>query len=127
MTDEKQDRPASTDGLVERLRRTTRNVPASVTSGEMLVNPDGPEAADALTMLSAENARLREALELTMVGGNHLANVLIGKIGAGFAEKFPPDMEQEDALRILCATDTYEVWCCWTAIMRARSALEAGR
>jgi hypothetical protein len=80
-------------------------------------------AGIAATLLIERVERLEEALDLTMVGGNHLATVLIGKLGAGFAEEFPPDLDQELALRMLCATDTYDVWCCWSAIMRARSVL----
>ena len=67
--------------------------------------------------------KVQEALERVLIGGNHLATVLIKNVGADFADKCPPDMEHEDALRILCATDEYEIWCCWNAIMNAREAL----
>ena len=66
--------------------------------------------------------KVKEALERVLIGGNHLATVLIKNVGADFADKCPPDMEHEDALRILCATDEYEIWCCWNAIMNAREA-----
>lgn len=71
----------------------------------------------------ADLKKVEEVLECTLIGGNHLATVLIKNIGADFADKCPPDMEHEDALRILCATDEYEVWCCWAAIMNAKEAL----
>ena len=73
--------------------------------------------------LRAEVARMRDAVDSVMVGGNHLANVLIGNLGAGFAERFPPDMDHETALRSLCATDNYDVRCCWSSMMLARAAL----
>lgn len=53
-----------------------------------------------------------------LTGGNHLANVLIGKLGSDFAKKYPPDLDAESALRRLGATVEYDVWCCWAAIMR---------
>lgn len=55
------------------------------------------------------------------VGGNHLASILIGKLGPDFASKYPPDLDTDSALRMLCATTEYDVWCCWAAIMRARN------
>lgn len=81
-------------------------------------------AAIAATPPSPDPATIeREALERTMIGGNHLATVLIGQLGAGFAERYPPEMDPQDALRTLCATDTYEIWCCWRAIMLARASI----
>jgi len=70
-----------------------------------------------------EIQRLRELLDRVMVGGNHLANVLIGKLGGGFADRYPPSMDAHDALEAIGANDEYEVWCCWRAIMQARAAL----
>lgn len=75
------------------------------------------EAAQAITDLEAEIARLRDVLENIMVGGNHLA-LLIG------ANHPPYTAESEDALRHYGAGDTYEIWCCWRSIMQARQALE---
>jgi hypothetical protein len=63
---------------------------------------------------------VREALDLCLTGGNHIANLLIDHIGAGFADRLPPDTDHEMALRQLGVTDNYELWCCWSAIMRAR-------
>jgi len=64
--------------------------------------------------------QLATALEMALIGGNHLANVLIGRLGAGFSENYPKDMDHETALRRLCATDEYEIWCAWAALMNAR-------
>ena len=86
------------------------------------------EVARLTTKLAASRAReakLREALQSAGVGGNHLAHVLIKNLGAGFAGRFPPDMDHEQALRELCATDNYDIWCCWSALMNARAALSA--
>src|SRR3990167_6130191 len=69
---------------------------------------------------AGEICRLTKAIEIIEVGGNHLANILIGKLGGNFASEYPPDLDQESALRRLCATDTYDVWTCWAAIMRAK-------
>lgn len=88
--------------------------------------PFGTETSERNLMARAadEIDRLRVALELTMVGGNHLASVLVGNLGPGFALRYPPDTDHEMALRGICATDNYEIWCCWSAIMRAREALQ---
>ena len=66
--------------LVERLRAKWQALPASgggsisfgecashyiTDDGKRFVNPDGPEAADELTRLTAENARLRGLIEPT--------------------------------------------------------------
>lgn len=58
---------------------------------------------------------LRRALDSVLVGGNHLA-LLIG------AAHPPYTATCEDALRHYGAGDTYEIWCCWRAIMHARDA-----
>lgn len=72
----------------------------------------------ALAASRRANAMLREALERCLVGGNHL--------GLYKTEKWPdPEAESETALRILCATQEYDVWCCWRAIMNARPAFES--
>jgi hypothetical protein len=81
-----------------------------------------PYASEVLTALEESGYELLEFKRITdiMVGGDHLANVLISKLGPNFAEKVPSDLDAESALRILCATPEYDVWCCWAAIMRAR-------
>ena len=82
------------------------------------------DAADEILRLRAQRDQLLAALKLVMIGGNHLASVLIGQLGGDFAAFFPPDLDHEIALRVLGATDEYEVWCCWAAIMTARAAME---
>ena len=71
-----------------------------------------------LRTANQEIERLRAALELCMVGGNHLANELIGKLGGGFATRYPPSMSEQDALHQL--GPQYDCWTCWSCIMRAR-------
>ncbi|MDC0657070.1 hypothetical protein N6L27_03575 [Leisingera sp. SS27] len=68
----------------------------------------------------AREAILREALQGVMVGGNHLAAHLQGFIPAG--------SDHRDVLDHLGAGVSYDIWCCWNAIMHARAALngEAG-
>lgn len=65
--------------------------------------------------------QLTKALEGALIGGNHLANFLIRKTGADFAKKYPSELDNEEAMRLLIATDTYDVWCAWAALMRARA------
>lgn len=71
--------------------------------------------------MSANAERYRIGFELCLVGGNHLANDLIPKIGADFATKYPPDMDQGNALLQLGAY--YDIWACWAALMRARAVV----
>lgn len=59
-----------------------------------------------------------------MVAGNHLANYLIGNLGAGFVDEFPPTKNPNKVRKALNPND-YDVWVCWAAIMRARIILEA--
>lgn len=63
---------------------------------------------------------IRNDWTAVMVGGNHLANFLIGKLGGGFASQFPPTMEPPAVLAAVKDNDIYDVWVCWAAIMRAR-------
>jgi hypothetical protein len=57
--------------------------------------------------------------EDVLIGGNHLANYLIGKLGGGFASEYPPTMSPLEVLEKL-DNDVYDVWCGWAAIMRFR-------
>lgn len=68
---------------------------------------------------------LREALDLCLTGGNHIATVLIGRLGGGFAGPLSPDASHEFARARIADQDTYEIWCCWSALMRAREMAEA--
>lgn len=65
-----------------------------------------------------------DAIEQIMVGGNHLASYLVGNLGGDFATHYPPDAKVSKVRKALSAND-YDVWCCWAAIMRARSILDA--
>jgi hypothetical protein len=55
-----------------------------------------------------------------LVGGNHLANFLIGRLGGSFANNYPPDTAPADAIARMKDNEAYDVWVCWAAIMRAR-------
>jgi hypothetical protein len=109
--------------LVERLRQSAR----ISTAKEM--NPLGfPieknlywRSAEALLSLTQERGRLREALSGVMIGGNHLANILIQRVGPDFSLEHPPDMDTWIALEKLHSW--HDVWVAWAAIMRARAAL----
>ena len=68
--------------------------------------------------------KLRAAVDLMLVGGNHLASYLIGRLGAGFADDLPPHTPHDEARARIRSQDDYEVWCCWSAIMRARNSLD---
>ena len=81
------------------------------------------ERQEEITHLRAQRDELLAALDLTMLGGNHLASTLIRRLGGGFATQYPPDLDPEVALEMLDSMDTYSVWCCWAAIMTARAAI----
>jgi hypothetical protein len=86
--------------------RSRRFVVSAEEAGLIAAAPD---------MLAAHNDIAR--------GGNHLANVLVQKLGGDFASKYPPDLNSETAIRLLGATTEFDVWCCWAAIMRARAII----
>lgn len=74
--------------------------------------------------LSAEVAEHKEALDLTLTGGNHAANILIQRLGPDFASKYPPDVEGERRREIFTADrDLFDIWCCWQFAMRARALI----
>lgn len=77
------------------------------------------KAAEARALAAlGQLAAVREGLLSCMTGGNHL--------GLHKTEQWPvPDADSEHALRILCATQEYDMWCCWRAIMLARDAYES--
>ena len=74
--------------------------------------------------LTAIVKELREALELCMIGGNHLAHILIKNLGAGFCDRYPFNAGHEEVLEKLGVGDNYDVWCCWSQIMKARDKQE---
>ena len=67
--------------------------------------------------LTAENEKLRVALETVMIGGNHLVSI----IGATHPQT---GSHYEAALQFYGPGHKYDAWCCWNAIMEARAALE---
>lgn len=73
-----------------------------------------------LIAANEEIARLRAALELCLTGGNHIASLLIGRIGPAFNERYPPGTPHDTVREDLGSGDVYEAWCCWNACMRAR-------
>lgn len=67
--------------------------------------------------LETKNERLTAALDRCLVGGNHIATYR--------TDRWPEiGSDHEHALRILCATPEYDMWCCWNAIMQARNSIE---
>ncbi len=70
--------------------------------------------------LSAQNEKLRAALEQCMRGGNHLATYKTARWPEYKLDGLTREEQAENALRILGATREYDMWCCWSAIMQAR-------
>jgi hypothetical protein len=67
-----------------------------------------------------EIAALRAALHFVMVGGNHLASILINCDGGDFAKRFPPYDDPDTFKEKFLGPQSYDIWICWSAIMRAR-------
>lgn len=55
-----------------------------------------------------------------LIGGNHLANVLIQHLGGNFSTHWPPHLDPDAARTSILQDWLYDVWCCWAAIMRSR-------
>jgi hypothetical protein len=97
--------------IVERLR-----MPCS--SNDALRQRD--EAADEIARLRAQHDQLLAALNLVMVGGNHIATYR--------TDRWPRyGTEPYDALEKLGAGQEYDMWCCWAAIMTARAIASVER
>ena len=84
------------------------------------------EEADAIAAWNtraadAEIERLRTALESVLIGGNHVA-LLIGADHPPFTASHDAAMEHYIG-RDRRNHNGYDAWCCWRAIMHARSAL----
>ena len=62
---------------------------------------------------------LVDAADKVLVGGNHLASLLIGRMGGG---EWPEDGA---SVREKYGVETYDAWCCWKAIMEFRDAIES--
>ena len=78
------------------------------------------EAADTITRLTAQNEKLRAAMETVMIGGNHLVSI----IGATHPQT---GSHYEAALQFYGPGHKYDAWCCWNAIMLARAALSGDK
>ena len=99
--------------IVERLRAPSGDIfPYSARTGQARLGyrPMCREAA-------AEIERLRAALEDALTGINHVALYK--------ADNWPkPGTDHMEALERIGAGQSYDLWCCWNAGMRARHALE---
>lgn len=72
----------------------------------------------------APHIRDHSPLDLCMVGGNHLASALIGKLGPDFHERYPPGSDAGKARKEIGDQVLYDAWCCWSMIMIAREISE---
>lgn len=73
------------------------------------------EATERAEVAEGRARVLEAALDLVMLGGNHLAIHL--------DDPLPPDTGPHEALEIMGASVEFDIWCCWAAIMKARVAL----
>lgn len=68
---------------------------------------------DNLPILRSQVQRLRDALERALIGVNHIATYR--------SDAWPgPGIDPEVALQKLGAGREYDMWCCWSAAMKAR-------
>lgn len=82
------------------------------------------KASEIIVSQANEIDDLRAAINVALVGGNHIASFLISCLGAGFSEELPAGTDPDIALRRLGATYEYEAWCAWSALIRARDIAE---
>ena len=100
------------DNLIGRLRANNVDY---VSRGDLV--RDMREAA-------GEIERLRAALDRCLVGGNHLANVLINCEGGDFAQRLLPDMEpRREAAAKLVARRAGRHLRCWSALIARTKCL----
>lgn len=95
--------------------------------GHVIVMP--LRAWHALAVASHESKSCTSVPESVLVGGNHLATVLIGWLGPDFSYRFTPYMDADAAREKIIeayGTNAYDVWCCWRAIMLARDVHKPG-
>lgn len=112
---------AEIDRLHERARKAEALL-AEYADPDWTKNPEtarsrrNAEDAWALGELAEQVQPLLAALHRVIVGGNHLATYK--------TNRWPdPETDPQDALRILCATQEFDMWCCWREIMLARAVL----
>lgn len=107
---------------LERARRFLENIDAR---GAMLVGEvipcHVPVAKLAQLISSTRSTAQREIMTKIMIGGNHIASHR--------ADNWPDYDKAEpiDALEIIGAGASYDMWCCWREIMLARDSLKKSR
>ena len=67
---------------------------------------------------------VRQGLIEVLTGGNHLASVLINRLGAD-PKNFPVYETPVDIAQELLVGDALDIWIGWRSIMRLREALKA--
>ncbi len=89
-----------------------------------------PEAY-ANVMLSEENDRLyedgkllRAAMQHLLICGNHIATHRTDRWPDYKLDGLTREQQVENALRVLGATQDYDMWCCWSGMMQTRDELE---
>jgi hypothetical protein len=76
-----------------------------------------------MTEREVDISEIRTSLIEVLTGGNHLASVLINRLGAG-PELLPPYQTDLDSARLIVKDpETLDVWIAWRAIMRMRDRL----
>lgn len=84
------------------------------------------DAKAEINTLGAENLKLRAAIQQIAVGGNHLASYAVISGWPHYKlDGLTREQQCEHALRSLGAGWRYDMWCCWSAIMQARDAVDA--
>jgi hypothetical protein len=71
-------------------------------------NPGSPEA-------------VALGIDAALVGGNHLASLLIGWLGADFPEWYPVTDDPRSVAERMGYGPAFDVWCGWRGIMRLRA------
>lgn len=104
--------------ILDRLRTHAR-----ANSGQFQVCLSIQEVREIVRALE-EQDRLRAAVELCLIGGNHIASELIGALGPAFSAQYPPGTPHDVVREAIGYGNAYEMWCCWDAGMRARNSLE---
>lgn len=67
------------------------------------------------------------AIQQVLIGGNHLASVLINRLGCD-ESRFPPYMSSyEQAQAAISDPETLDIWVAWAAIGRLAQATREAR
>jgi hypothetical protein len=108
----------------DEMAKCAHGFPACGRADDMLGCPELGASLE-VERLTGERDKALEAMEIVLTGGNHLANLLIGSLGARFSEDYPPGSKHMEVRAALTSENDYDAWCCWNAIMRARSVLQS--